>query len=419
MVKNRKPQIGMPSDLRRVHRSLVLRNIFSSAGGSRTQLAEETALSAMAITRIIRELIDAELIEEIGKRDREGSPGRRRTGLQVKSSGAYVIGLVISAFGHEVAVLNAIGVPLAREKLIFDDIQGPDEAVEIASEAISSLIEDAQIDRNRVLGIGVAIAAFVRSATGTVVQAPYLGWKQFELGREITKRTGLPVIAENIADAINLAEQTIGTANGVGGVFLVHTSVACGASYIHEGSLIRGANFSAGQIGHLPAGKSLLVCSCGATDCLNTHASGWSVLANLERISSRTLRPENNKNYADALTELLAEDPEHKTLEGNVLFQAGRCLGRALRNVSLIVDPHAIVLAGKLPESSAYVAGCRAAWTELSAEQLRNVPALIVGTVMPIQAAGFLALDSFLYSPRLDMAALLAMGAQAEIGSVA
>ena len=66
----------MGFDLRRVHRSLILRAIFSGTGHSRTELAEQTGLSTMAITRIIRELIDIGIFEEMGKRDRDGNPGK-------------------------------------------------------------------------------------------------------------------------------------------------------------------------------------------------------------------------------------------------------------------------------------------------------------------------------------------------------
>lgn len=357
----------------------------------------------MAITRIIRELIGADLIEEVGKRDRKGSPGRRRTDLRIKLSGAYVVGLVISAFGHEVAVMDATGVPLVRRKLTFKDIQCADKAIEVTSEAVTSLISEAVIDRNRVLGIGIAIAGFVQSTTGTVVQAPYLGWQEVELGNEMSRRTGHPVNVENIADAINQAEQTTGTVRGIEDVFLIHCSVTCGGSLSHQRKLIRGANFSAGHIGHLPMGKSSLVCSCGAMDCLNVHASGWSVLASLGRIDSQSYKTKDNELYAGAMIELLAENPDRDTPEGEALFQAGWCLGRALRIVSLIMDPQAIVLAGKLAESSAYVGGCKAALSELSAEQPHKMPALMVGSVTALQAAGFLALDSFLYSPQLDI----------------
>lgn len=407
MVINFANMPAIPSDLRRVHRSLVLRNIFSAPHGARAQLARETGLSAMAITRIIRELIDAGLIEEVGKSNRKGNRGRRQTNLRIRPSGAFVIGVVISAFGHEVALFDATGKLLVRRELSFESIQSAEEAIGVASSSILSIIQEENFDASRVLGIGIAIAAFVKTTTGTVTSAPYLGWQEVELGHRMRDGTDLPVVVENIANAMNMAEQAKGAAAGVQEVFLAHQSVTCGASYSHEGRLVRGANFSAGQIGHLPVGESSLVCSCGNTRCFNTHASGWSVLARLERIDSRRFEAGKIESYARALARLVRDDPKRGTPEGDALFDAGYQWGRTMQDVALIVDPQAIVLAGKLSEATAYVEGCESAWRDKPAKHGYAPPKLIIGRIPAIQAAGYLALDSFLYSPQLDIDGLM------------
>jgi predicted NBD/HSP70 family sugar kinase len=392
--------------LRRVHRSLVLRRLFASKNASRAQLAEESGLSAMAITRIIRELLESGLIEEVGKRDRGGMPGRKRTNLRINATGSYVVGLVISAFGHEVALMDANGIPLVSQRISFGNVQNAEQAINGACDAITALITQEKIDTDRILGIGISIAGFVQSSTGNVLHAPYLGWKDIELGRQISEYTGLPVIAENIADAINLAEQSTTAYSTNGDLFLVHASVTCGGSITQNGHLVRGANHAAGYIGHLPSGQSSLICSCGSSDCLNAHASGWSVLANLQLLDSRHFRFDRIEVYADTLKELIAQNPDVATREGSELFKAGQHLGRGLRNVALIVDPEAIVLAGKMAESSAYVDGCKSAWQEMSARHLQKIPELIIGHTAPLAAAGFLALDNFLLSPRLNIESL-------------
>ena len=94
------PTGTLTSGLRRYHRHLVLTGIDAQPGISRVELADQTGLSGMAINRIVRELIESEFVEETGKLDRDGVPGRPQTGLQVAADGAHVLGLVISAFGH-------------------------------------------------------------------------------------------------------------------------------------------------------------------------------------------------------------------------------------------------------------------------------------------------------------------------------
>jgi len=403
MVSNVSLRASAPSDLRRVHRSMVLRSIFSGSGYSRSRLAEEIGLSGMAITRIIRELISANLVEEVGKIERDGAPGRRQTDLQIRPSGAYVLGVVISAFGHEIAVVNASGKTVAHRQISINDVRDAEDTIKIVSDAIITLIEAAEIDRNLVLGVGVAIAAMVDNATGIVDHAPLLGWQNIPLGEEITRLTGYPVNVDSIANATNLAEQTVGAGQDYREVLLVHNSTTCGASYSQHGVLARGANNSTGQIGHLPTGEGPLTCSCGANDCLDTHASGWSVLVHLGRIRSKRFKPENVDIYAKALSKLVTENYPEGTKEYAAVFNAGWHLGRALIGVSLVIDPQVIVLAGQLSKLPAYKAGCLAAWTRAIPQRLRKAPELIVGQVAPLQAAAFLPLETRLYSPSLKI----------------
>jgi len=397
---------------------MVLRTIFAGSGHSRSQLAEETGLSAMAITRIIRELIRANLVKEVGKRDREGHPGRRQMDIQIQPTGAYVLGAVISAYGHEVAVMNAAGETLVRRKVVIDDIRDAHNTIEVISDAIGSLVDSAQINRELVLGIGVAIAALVDNTTGMVDSAPILGWQNVPLGTEIERLTGHKVHVDSIANATNLTEQSIGAVRDHRDVFLVHNSTTCGASYAQRGIVNRGANNSMGQVGHLPTRSGSLVCSCGANDCLDTHATGWSVLVHLGRINSKRFQPEDVEAYAIALSKLVAEKHPPGSAEYEAIHDAGWHLGQALITVCSILDPHAIVLSGQMSKLDAYEAGCRSAWSEQTATRLRKLPELIVGQISPLQAAAFLALDTRLYSPDLDIDYLLEKSVENQAVSV-
>jgi len=366
----------------------------------------------MAITRIIRELIQVDLVEEGGKRDRDGNPGRRSTDLQIQPSAAYVVGLVISAFGHELTLADATGRSLTHRKLVFDDVRSPEKTIQAASNAITSLIDELGIDKNLILGIGVAIAATVESTTGTVVQSHFLGWHQVKLGSEISRITGYPVIVDSIANALNIAEQSIGKVRGYEDVFLVHNSTACGASFTHKGNLLRGANNSVGQIGHLYAGKGSLICSCGASGCLDTHASGWAVLVGLGLLQSKYYQPADVEMHARALSKLISEESPRGSEEYEAIFKAGWHMGQALRNIVLIVDPQAIVLTGELPKSPAFEAGCREAWEQSPLVLPGHEPKIFTGSVLPLQSAAFLALDYFLYSPRFNIERMLAVAGQ-------
>src|SRR5262249_14837748 len=97
------------SDIRNRNRGLVLKQIQSGAARSRTELAKSLGLSLMAITRIVRELLEVQLLEEGERTARPNSPGRRRTDLALNPAGAYVVGVSLSAYSQCVTLVNTLG----------------------------------------------------------------------------------------------------------------------------------------------------------------------------------------------------------------------------------------------------------------------------------------------------------------------
>lgn len=387
-----------PSDLRRQNRSVVIRAIALSSGISRTQLAQSTGLSLMAITRITRELLDAKLIAEGSKFPTGHFAGRRHTALEICPSGAYVFGIAISASNQCLALCDANGRILREDAVRFSDLQDAEQTISEMAEQIERLIGIANIDRRRVLGIGVALSGFVDYATGTIVSAPYLGWGRVELARMLEKLTGLPVVVENIANALNVAEVEVGVCSGKRDVLLLRTATAIGASLIANGQVVRGASCRAGLVGYMPHPRPGKVSKGGRT--LNTTASGCAVLNALGIADVDNLKPEmvneNTRRLADVAARVVNGD------KGVIAacYDAGYRLGEALSAFCLFVDPKAVILAGAMSRIPQYVDGANASW---SASPMHEQIDLLTGEASDSFAAGYLAVRAFLLSPQLEL----------------
>ena len=83
-------ELSPQARLRREHERAILRSLISGATMSRTQLAADHGLSAQSVGRIVRDLLDAGLIEEVGT-DRAAGPGAPRIGLRMRPDGAYAL----------------------------------------------------------------------------------------------------------------------------------------------------------------------------------------------------------------------------------------------------------------------------------------------------------------------------------------
>ena len=100
------------------------------------------------------------------------------------------------------------------------------------------------------------------------------GWRDFPLSQYVQDLLGVPTIMDNDANAGALGEARHG-AGGVLPLFYVTLSTGIGGGLIlGDGSVYRGADSWAGEIGHLTVQPNGPPCLCGARGCLERMCSG-------------------------------------------------------------------------------------------------------------------------------------------------
>lgn len=146
---------GSPKNLRRQNRQIVLRYILNnSCPLSRTQIVKGTKLTGAAISRIIRELIEAGILIEGATFGRKNNPGRRFIGLEFTSDGAYVIGIGIAAHEQLVSISNIRGETLIHRQLKLLSFDDPKSSLESMAIQANKLIQTQGIDRDKLIGGG-------------------------------------------------------------------------------------------------------------------------------------------------------------------------------------------------------------------------------------------------------------------------
>jgi predicted NBD/HSP70 family sugar kinase len=386
------------SDIRNRNRVLVLQHIQSGAARSRTALAKSLGLSLMAITRIVRELIDVQLVEEGERTARPNSPGRRRTDLALNPTGAYVIGVSLSAYSQSVTLVNMLGNVVVREPVKLSALNDPTRSIAECCDAVRQLIVG--VNRRRVLGIGVAVAGTVDSVHGTLIESPFLGWPKVDIADQFARRLRIPTVVEHISKALLLAEVRFGVAQGKQNVLLFRNASAVGGSFFLDGRLVRGAHLQAGNVGHMPMRGSRRPCSCGGTGCLDTVASGWAVLAHLGRATAQDVSPETYRRIRSGLDQVLTEAARGDDSAKGALHRAGRWFGEAVLTLQAALDPELVLMAGPLGRAPAYFNGVQAVVMRASAAARCR---LAVSRIEDHRAAAFHALSELVFSPRLDI----------------
>lgn len=124
-------------------------------------------------------------------------------------------------------------------------------------------------------GIAISSAGQINNSTGSVIFAtdtiPY--YTGTDIASIVTDYTGLPVRVENDVNCTALGEFVSGAAKNTPNFLCITVGTGIGGALFIDGKLYTGANFSAGEVGHiclLPYGRQ---CTCGQQGCLEQYIS--------------------------------------------------------------------------------------------------------------------------------------------------
>lgn len=304
----------LPADVRALHRSLLLRELYKKEPASRADLSRATGLTRVTVSDVVADLLDRDLVEEVGQRSgtRVGKPAML---VSVKYDAYCIVCLDVSDDSEfRGAVLSLGGEVLTRHSLKFDGSKGED-ALEILLELARELITQAN---HPILGIGVGTPGVV-DAHGVVRNAPNLGWRGLDLAGALASALQLPAYVANDADTAVLAENTFGEGDG-SGLMLVQISHGVGAGIMCDGILLRGPGGTAGEIGHVRVSDQPVSCPCGRTGCLEAFLAAPRLRGRVEGLDS--------------------------TQTGAELSRAGEQLGTVLAPIVQALGLHDVVLTG-------------------------------------------------------------------------
>ncbi len=380
------------TDLRRQNRHLVLRAIAEHGAVSRTVIAETVRLTNAAVSRIVRELVEARLLTEYPATGKRRHAGRPQIRLGLADDGAFVLGMAITLNQKEVVLATCRGEIVARRDCAGLPLDRPEPALAAVAQAASELIADSDKDSARILGGAALIAGRVDPTTGELRSGGPLGWRAVNAADTLTRLTGVPFVAEGRAAALLQAEARQGCAAGMRDVLLVNVGLRLGSALMLDGVAVRGAANEAGQLAGFP--------SSGAT--LDDTASGLAILRRLDGLglTESALPVDDGRRLRDVAGTGRNLPAEART----VLAEAGAELGRALRLLATVLKPQAVLLAGQVGRHSDYVAGVRHAAVDdaLPGRSFETE----VSVLTTAESAVWLALDRHLFHERFDLGRL-------------
>jgi predicted NBD/HSP70 family sugar kinase len=318
----------------------VLDYLFREGPARRVDVVRATALSRATVSKLIGELqAQGLVIEQRSALAVAGRSGRPPTMLTLNPEIGAFGGV---DFGHSsvrVAIADVTGTLLAEDRLDLDVDNAAELAITAAVERLPALVAQAGLPRKRLLGVGAAISAPVRSGGASVVAAGILpGWSAVSPQRELARRLGIPVHVGNDANLGALAEVRTGAAAGASDVVYLMLSSGVGGGLVLGGSLFTGHSGMTGELGHVQVDPEGALCRCGNRGCLETVAGAQALLARL--------RPQLRKEVG--LVEAVAGAQAGDARCLNAFRDAGLAAGRVIGGVCNLVNPELVIVGGDL-----------------------------------------------------------------------
>lgn len=328
--------------LRERNRERVIGVLRTQGRTSQADIARATGLSRTTVSSLVAELKDSSLVFEVEIKEPHLRGGRPGVQLVLQDSSSAVIGI---DFGHSHVLVAAADLAhnvLAERRRELDVDHNAKESLDAAARMAVEVLDEAGIDRKHVTGVGIGIPGPVDRARGTVGSATILpGWLGLRIAAEMEKRLGFPVEIENDANLGALAELTWGAGRDCMNFAYIKAATGVGAGLVVDGSLLRGASGTAGEIGHTTLDESGLLCYCGNRGCLETVASGPAILRLVAGDDGESL------GLGDVI-ELAAQGDLRCR---RAISDAGRAIGVAVAGLCNLINPERIVVGGLLSRS--------------------------------------------------------------------
>jgi predicted NBD/HSP70 family sugar kinase len=307
---------------------------------TRAQLAELSGLARSTLSSRLDQLVSVGLVEAVAGGVSSG--GRPAGFLAFRPAARILLAIDLGATHGVVALTDLAGTVLVSEATALRIADGPEPTLDWALATAERL--RAQVGRSvdEIVGVGIGLPGPVEHSTGLPTNPPIMpGWDGFDVPGYIRARYDVPVLVDNDVNLLALGEHAT-VWRRVDDLLFVKVATGIGAGIISGGTLQRGAQGSAGNLGHVRVPFSSRTPAHGRPDDdLEALASG-PVLA-------RALAQAGRSSLSSSDVVELARAGDSEAIEA--IRQAGRDIGEVLSTCIDLLNPSVIVIGGSLAEA--------------------------------------------------------------------
>jgi glucokinase len=327
-------------------------------------------------------------------------PNAKKWIVGVDLGGTNIVVGLLPIEGGEVVALRSTPTEAGRgAKFVVDRI------IEMVEAAIAEMLDTYGGRRDDIAGVGIGSPGPLDRKTGTVINTPNLGWRNFPLRDLIVNAVNLPATLDNDANCATYGEWWLGAGRGVDSLIGFTLGTGIGGGIVLNGQIYHGCSDVAGELGHMTIDSTGRRCKCGNYGCLEAYASGPAIaLRAVEGIEAgaETMLTEMVQGRLDQITaatvyEAAAQDDVYAN---EVIKDTAKFLGAGVANIINILNPEMVVIAGGVTRAGEHLFAPLRSEVRLRAfraaeEHCRIVPGELPGTAGVVGAVAVFKLETY------------------------
>jgi glucokinase-like ROK family protein len=357
LFKADKSEEPVKNNLRRriALKQTIVKELYLHGELSIFKLSQTIKMSTPTITRAVEELIEDELIREVGIGESTG--GRRPSLFGINPSSRYVLGVDLERSFVRMGVFDFANQPVSEIHELNEGLDTHPDILQFIAEKVSELLVAYGIDENKMLGIGISLPGLIDIKTG-------LSYTYLNTGRPaadiLSEKTKLPVFIEHDTRAMAWGEQAFGLARGYQNVLCLNAGSGIGLSMILNGKIYLGHSGYSGEFGHIQIEPNGQLCHCGKIGCIETLASGKSMVAKARNEMANGAVTQLNIMTEGDLSKLnikiiLAAARKGDQFAIDLLAKAGEALGKGMAVLIHLFNPELIIIGGEMSRAADYM----------------------------------------------------------------
>ena len=312
---------------------------------ARTDVTDALQISAGSATTLTADLIAAGFLHEVEGRSRELGRGRPRISLEVTPDAAFVVGVKLAFKRHTAVLSDFAGNVVASVSLPSGD--GRRSVPQIVSETeqlIGALLQKAGKTLGDVRAVGLGVPGVMDHKTKRLAWSPLLSSRDADLSGGVHDRLGVPVVLDNDANMLTLAELWFGEGRAMLNFAVVTIESGVGMGLALDNSLYRGAHGMGLELGHTKVALDGALCQCGRRGCLEAYLADFALVR--EALTAFAHRFDGEETPEEVLEYLFDRARKGDAVAKDIFSRAGRYLALGLSNVVQLFDPSLIILSG-------------------------------------------------------------------------